>query len=148
MRYGLTAALAASICLLGTTARAAEGGIGAYLMGSRADGAGITPPPGVYFADDTYFYDAKIGGGKSLPFGGLLVANVTTQTWINLPTTLWVTPAKILGGNLGFSLTSSFGEPRVNASLLVNSPRFGPIGVNARDGNLPPCDFFVQSFLG
>jgi hypothetical protein len=148
-KYGVAAlAVVTAFCVNQSPANAAEGGIGAYLMGSRSNGAGITPPPGVYFQDDTYFYDAKIGGGKSLPFGGLLVANVSAQTWLNLPTTLWVTPAKILGGDLAFSLTSSVGEPRINAGLLVNSPRFGPIGLNVTDGNTNLSDFFVQSFLG
>ena len=139
MRHHAAAALIVG-ALLGLTdapALAAEGGIGAYLMGSRSNGAGITLPPGVFFNDDTYFYDAKIGGGKSLPFGGLLVANVSVQTWMNLPTTLWVTPAKILGGDLAFSVTSSVGEPRVNAGLLVNSPRFGPIGASALPTTIP-----------
>jgi hypothetical protein len=68
MRYvSQTVLLAgAMICSLDTSTRAAEGGIGVYLMGSRSDGAGITPPSGVYSNDDTNFYDAKIG----LPFGG------------------------------------------------------------------------------
>jgi hypothetical protein len=150
MRHYRIAALvaAAALCFCQNPAKAAEGGIGAYLMGSRSNGAGITPPPGVYFEDDTYFYDAKIGGGKSLPTGGLLVANVSTQTWLNLPTTLWVTPAKILGGDLAFSLTSSVGEPRVGASLLVNSPRLGPVGLNVTDDNTSLSDFFIQSYLG
>jgi hypothetical protein len=150
MRYALSVALAFVVvaCLRAAPASAAEGGIGAYLLGSRADGAGITPPAGVYFEDDTYFYDAKIGGAKSTPFGGLLVANVSTQTWLNLPTTLWVTPAKILGGDLAFSLTSSVGEPRVGASLLVNSPRLGPIGLNVVNDNTDLSDFFLQSFVG
>jgi hypothetical protein len=150
MRYGLAGAgtIGLLLCLQSAPVSAAESGLGSYLLGSRSNGAGITPPPGVYFQDDTYFYDAKIGGGKSLPFGGLLVGNVSTQTWLNLPTTLWVTPAKILGGDLAFSLTSSVGDPRVNASLLVNSPRFGPIGFNATDDNTRMSDFFVQSFIG
>jgi hypothetical protein len=150
MRYAITIAFAAGalLYLQSPPARAAEAGLGDYLLGSRSNGAGITPPPGVYFQDDTYYYDAKIGGGKSLPFGGLLVANVSTQTWLNLPTTLWVTPAKILGGDLAFSLTSSVGEPRVGASLLVNSPRFGPIGLNVTDDQTRLSDFFIQSFIG
>ncbi|WP_456664088.1 transporter [Bradyrhizobium sp. LB13.1] len=45
-------------------------------------------------------------------------------------------------------MTSSVGEPRVNADLLVNSPRFGPIGVNVTDANTNLSDFFVQSFVG
>jgi hypothetical protein len=52
-------------------ARAAEAATGVYLLGSRGPNAGITPPPGVYFQDDTYFYSGKIGGGTTLATGGL-----------------------------------------------------------------------------
>jgi hypothetical protein len=130
MRYSLCVLLLAAATLHAPEqpAEAAEAATGVYLLGSRSVGAGITPPPGLYFNDDTYFYSGKIGGGRPLPLGGLLVANVSAQTWINLPTTIWVTPAKILGGDLAFSVTTPFGEPRVNANLLINSPRFGPNG--------------------
>lgn len=98
-------------------AQAAESAVGVYLLGARGPMAGFTPPPGVYFQDDTYFYDGKISGGRTLPFGGLLVANVSATTWMNLPTTIWVTPAKVFGGDLAFSATiPTFGEPRVNAA--------------------------------
>ena len=148
MRYGLCVLLLAGATLhaLEKRAEAAEAATGVYLLGSRAAGAGITPPPGLYFNDDTYFYSGKIGGGTSLPTGGLLVANVSAQTWINLPTTIWVTPAKILGGDLAVSLTTPFGEPRVNANLLVNSPRFGPIGVNATRCTVQ-CQRFLPEFV-
>lgn len=150
MRYGLCVLLVAVVVLhtFERRAEAAEAATGVYLLGSRATGAGITPPPGLYFNDDTYFYSGKIGGGTSLPLGGLLIANVSAQTWINLPTTMWVTPAKILGGDLAVSLTTPVGEPRVNASLLVNSPRFGPIGVNASDASFDVSDFFLNAFVG
>lgn len=150
MRHNVSKAIIAIslLCGLGSPALSAEGGLGVYLLGSRGVGAGITPPTGVYFQDDTYFYDAKLGGNRSLPTGGLLVANVSAQSWLNLPTLLWVTPAKILGGDLAFSVTAPFGEPRIGANLLVNSPRFGPIGVNATDANTNLSDFYVSSFLG
>jgi hypothetical protein len=149
MRRDFCAALALiAISIVPRPSIAAEGGTGAYLLGTRGPGAGFTPPPGVYFQDDTYFYSGKLGAGRTLPTGGLLVANVSQQTWINLPTTIWVTPAKILGGDLAFSLTTPFGEPRVSANLLVNSPRFGPIGVNAVDAELALSDFFINSFVG
>ncbi|MGM4992679.1 SphA family protein [Tardiphaga sp. 862_B3_N4_1] len=149
MRRDFCAALALiAISIVPRPSIAAEGGTGAYLLGTRGPGAGFTPPPGVYFQDDTYFYSGKLGAGRTLPTGGLLVANVSQQTWINLPTTIWVTPAKILGGDLAFSLTTPFGEPRVSANLLVNSPRFGPIGVNAVDSELALSDFFINSFVG
>jgi hypothetical protein len=151
MRYAWNAALIASAMFLSLdrSAQAAEGAVGAYLLGARSVGAGYTPPPGLFFNNDTYFYSGSIGGGRSLPLGGLLVANVSATSWINLPTTLWVTPVKILEGDLAFSLTAPVvGEPRVNASLLVNSPRFGPIGVNATDANTNVSDFFLNAFVG
>ncbi len=150
MRHGVNAALVAGAIFLspGGVALAAEGGIGDYLLGSRGPGAGITPPPGLYFQDDTYFYDGKLSGGRSLPTGGLLVANLSSQTWLNLPTTLWITPAKVFGGDVGVSLTTPFCAPRINASLLVNSPRFGPIGVSATDDQTNMSDFFLNSFIG
>lgn len=130
-------------------AQAAESAVGVYLLGARGPMAGFTPPPGVYFQDDTYFYDGKISGGRTLPFGGLLVANVSATTWMNLPTTIWVTPAKVFGGDLAFSATiPTFGEPRVNAGLLVNSPRLGPIGANVTDAQVNLSDFLVSSFVG
>ena len=44
--------------------------------------------PGLYFNSDTYFYSGKIGGGRPLPLGGLLVANIGATSWINLRTTI------------------------------------------------------------
>ncbi|EKS42249.1 SphA family protein [Afipia broomeae] len=149
--HALLGICVALICGLVATehARAAEGGASVYLLGARGPGAGVTPPPGVYFEDDTYFYSGKIGGGRALPTGGLLVANVSAQSWFNLPTTLWVTPAKILGGDLAFSATiPTFGAPRVNAGLLVNSPRFGPVGLNVTDEKTNLSDYQLGSFLG
>lgn len=150
MRARFLAAATSSVVSLSclSPVMAAEGGVGVFLLGSHATGAGITPPPGVFFQNDFYYYDGKLGGGRTLPTGGLLVANVSAQSWIELPTTLWVTPAKILGGDLAFSLTVPVGEPRVNASLLVNSPRFGPIGLNVTDSQANLSDFFLQSFVG
>jgi hypothetical protein len=82
VRYSVYAALLAGAILVspGKPARAAEGGIGDYLLGSRSVGAGITPPPGLYFQDDTYFYDGKLSAGRTLSTGGLLVGNLSSQT--------------------------------------------------------------------
>ena len=40
-------------------------------LGLRGPNAGITPTAGVYSQDDTYFHSGKIGGGTTLPTGGL-----------------------------------------------------------------------------
>ena len=130
MHYGLKATLVAGGMLLsfGGSALAAEGGVGAYLLGGKGPMAGFTPPEGLYFQDDMYFYAGKIGAGRALPTGGLLTAGISAQSWLNLPTLVWVTPAKVLGGDLAVSVTTPFGEPRINANLLVHSPGSGPSG--------------------
>jgi hypothetical protein len=64
--------LVEALPLMEKGAHAGEAATGVYLLGSRGPNAGITPPPGVYFQDDTYFYSGKIGGGTTLPTGGLL----------------------------------------------------------------------------
>jgi len=78
----------ATLHAIAKRAEAAEAATGVCLLGSRAVRAGITPPPGHYFQDDTSFH-SKIGGGPSLPTGSLLVANLSATTSINLPTTMW-----------------------------------------------------------
>jgi hypothetical protein len=72
MRHGLCASLIAIAILLPVDqgAHSAEAATGVYLPGSRGPNAGITPPPGVYFQDDTYFYSGKIGAGTTLATGG------------------------------------------------------------------------------
>jgi hypothetical protein len=62
--------LMVALPLKGQAAHAAEAATGVYLLGSRGPNAGITPPSGVYFQDDTYFYSGKISG-TTLPTGGL-----------------------------------------------------------------------------
>jgi hypothetical protein len=96
----------------------------------------------------THFYDGNIGGGRTLPTGALLSANVSVQSWIDPATTLWVTPEKILGDDLAFSLTTPFGEPRVDADLLVNSRRLGPTGLSVTFAETNMSDFFLNSFVG
>ena len=71
MRHGLSVLLLAAATLhsIEKRAEAAEAATGVYLLGSRAVGAGITPPPGPYVQDDTFFCSGKIGGGTTLPVG-------------------------------------------------------------------------------
>jgi hypothetical protein len=61
MHVGLCVALLAIAILhsIGTPAETAEAATGVYILGSRTVGAGITPPAGNYFQDDTYIYSGK-----------------------------------------------------------------------------------------
>jgi hypothetical protein len=113
--------LMAALPLMDQGAHAAEAATGVYLLGSRGPNAGITPPPGVYFQDDTYFYSGKIGGGKTLPLGGLLLANVSATSWINLPTTLWVTPLKLFELDVQNRMLGTAGYFTLAFPLMVDS---------------------------
>jgi hypothetical protein len=68
MRYVFQTALLAGamICSLDTSTQAAEG-VRARICSVRTGRwQAATPPPGVCFQDDTYFYSGKIGGGTTL----------------------------------------------------------------------------------
>ncbi|MEQ1520078.1 MAG: transporter [Aestuariivirga sp.] len=106
----LTAAVADS-------AHAAESASGAYLLGLRGQGAGITPPPGVFFSNQTLIYKGEANANVSLSNGDVGV-NVTIKPTVDIPTLLWVTPAEVFGGNLGFGLTVPFGHVDVRATVV------------------------------
>jgi hypothetical protein len=115
--------------------------------------AGFLPPPGVFFDSSTYFYQGKITGGRNTQLGGNIVAGVKQDTKVNFGTALWVTPAEILGGNLGFALTMPLGEPAVRASAVINGPIINrllgrSIGLRASDSDLNFGDPILSSMLG
>ena len=59
--------LTEAVPLMDNGAHAAGTATGVYLLNLRRPNAGITPPAGVYFQDDTYFHSGKIGGSTTLP---------------------------------------------------------------------------------
>jgi hypothetical protein len=98
-------------------AYAAEGGSGVYLLGFRGPAAGVTPPPGIYFNNQTYFYFGDVNVNFDLANDDVAV-NVDADVILDLPTALWVTSADVLGGNLGFALTVPFGYVNLSAQLV------------------------------
>jgi hypothetical protein len=93
----------------GRAALAAESGAGAYVLGLRGPGAGITPPEGLFFSNQLYVYSGRIRG--SLRFeGGALAARARVTPAVNIPTLLWMTPVEIGGARLGLSVTAPFGN--------------------------------------
>jgi hypothetical protein len=99
-----------------TTSQAAESASGAYIPGLRGPGAGVTPPPGIYFSNQFYIYNGDISG--SVPINGFnLQGRAKVGAAVNIPTFLFVTPAEIAGGRLGFSLTVPYGRVSVKGLL-------------------------------
>ena len=100
---------------------AAESGVGVYPLGLRGPLAGITPPPGLYFQNDLYYYQGSAGASRPLPLGSQLVADVNAKMWVDIPTFLWSTPLQIAGGNLAVSASFPAGGPSVDAGLALTS---------------------------
>lgn len=106
-------------------AAAAENATSVYLLGFRGPLAGMTPPPGLYIQNDVYVYDGSADAGRRLLLGGTLAANVNGDAQFELPTVIWVAPAQVLGGQLGFTATWPIGRSYVNAGTSIDSPVFG-----------------------
>lgn len=119
-------------------AHAAEGGAGAYLLGLRNAGAGVTPPPGIYLSEQIFLYNGTILG--RLPTeGGPLPASAQVDVAVNVPTFIWVTPAEILGGRLGLSTTVPYGRISIKGNV-------GPLTLE--DATTTFADPIVSAFLG
>src|SRR4026208_1547603 len=86
-------------------ALADEGASGLYVPGNFGFGAGVTPDPGLYLSSGIVYYDGDI---KVYIEGGKIVLNVDKRPFSTGFAALWVPEAKILGGQIGLSLGSSY----------------------------------------
>jgi hypothetical protein len=140
-RTALAVATAASTLLLAggpATVEAAESASGAYVLGIRGPGAGITPPEGLFFSNQIYVYDGEISGRLPLE-GGRIPARAQVSPIVNIPTLLWITPVTLGDARLGVSLTAPFGQVSVEGTL-------GPLRVE--DDIFSFADPSVAVFLG
>jgi len=123
-------------CLMGSVACKADLALGAeqattfYLLGSKGSMAGFIPPPGTYVTNLKYLYSGTADGtaavGVALERVGAITVQanvkVDAQAYYDIPTVVWVTPRKILGGNLGFSGAFPIGSEQVDVDLNVLRP--------------------------
>jgi hypothetical protein len=107
--------LAAALALPPTGAWAAEGGSTEYLGGFTGFAAGYVPPaPGVYFANDLYFYDGNI---SALAVNGKVALNVSTDLVFEVPEFTAVTKLKILGGDYGAAIAVPIGYVNIDVGI-------------------------------
>jgi len=140
-RIALVALLAGAASIGSIDARAAENASGFYALGTKASMAGFVPPPGTYFVDVSLYYSGEASGrsaeGVTLrDIGGTNISGkltleadvkVEAQTYVNLPSVLWVAPGKVLGGNVGFGAVVPFGWKDVNVDIdALATLKLGP----------------------
>ncbi len=104
-----------------TRAFAVEGGLGRPISGmSIAPYAGVVPPePGLAVATSETYYEGSIGGGRTVPIAGLLVANVDMKASFT-PIALfyiWPTPTKEWNFASAVSFPLAWLEVTANLSL-------------------------------
>ena len=86
-------------------ALADEGASGLYVPGNFGFGAGVTPGPGLYLSSGFVYYDGDI---KVYIEGDKIVLDVEKRPFSTAFASLWVPETKILGGQIGLSLGSSY----------------------------------------
>lgn len=146
-RWAVLLAGAWTLCA-GDPSQAAENAVGVYILGSRGPMAGFTPPPGVYFQNDFYFYRGSANPSKELVFNAKLIAGVSASMPVDAPSLLWSTPWQIAGGNLAFSATLPIGGPRISADTQLSAPPLNAvIGRNLSDSVTTIGDPYLQSMI-
>src|SRR5258708_32330461 len=115
---------------LASSAFAVERGLGRPISGmSIAPYAGVIPPePGLAVATGETYFEGSIGGGRTVPIAGLLVANVDMKAAFT-PIALfyiWPTPAK--EWNFASSVSFPLAWLKVEANISL-----GPFSVRKTD---------------
>ncbi|MGE7415088.1 SphA family protein [Methylobacterium tarhaniae] len=129
--------------------QAAEAAQGVYLLGFRGPLAGVTPPPGFYFENDAFFYQGDLKGGRVFQSGGVVASQVKLDTYLGIANPIWVTPAELFGGSLGFQVLIPYGTPAVNAGAVLFSPRIDRvIAGRESDAVFNVGDIYASSFVG
>ncbi|MBL8906161.1 MAG: transporter [Rhizobiales bacterium] len=133
--FGLTVlGLFALTVMISPQARAAEGALGFYLLGSKTMMAGYLPGPGVYGGLWNYGYSGS--GNIDFESGGVTVSgNIDADAYIAMPSLLWVLDADALGGHVAFSATTPYGGKSLKADALLTGPRGGVLATNYGSDN-------------
>jgi hypothetical protein len=140
-RFRIAALMFAALLTHSTPAAAVEGGLGAYLLGSRDALAGIAPPPGDYLTTDFIHIS---GSTPTLAIGGVALTDVTStanivklnathsfagKLWGGQPVLTFSLPA--VAGTLDFAseiesgLSGGFSDEKTGLGDLTITPMLG-----------------------
>ena len=141
--FVLSSLFAASLLVMASVdARASEYGFTSYGLGGSAFGAGVTPPPGTYVTAVTGFYSGDAGRG--ITFGGVVInAGAEVEVFTSGLNVLYVPDRRVLGGNLGLSVTVPFGHIDIEATIGI-----GPLVVSREVDGWGLGDIVPRAQLG
>jgi hypothetical protein len=126
------------------SAFAVEGGLGRPISGMQiAPFAGVIPPePGLAVAIGETYYEGSIGGGRSVPIAGLLVANVDMKVSFT-PIAffyIWPTPTEKWNFASAVSFPLAWLEVEANISL-------GPFAIRRKDSTFGLFDLVFTPII-
>ena len=103
------------------TAWAIEGGLGAYLLGSRDSLAGVVPPPGTYITNNSVFVDST---APVLSLSGVPVTSPQTSVYINKTDIAHFFEGQLLDGTLGVVISIPVVTGNVSGQFLPGAAPF------------------------
>ncbi len=124
---------------MGQPAHATEFGLSNYIPGLTLPMSGYAPPPGVYFSDTFFLYQAA--GILNPP------TKVTRNFVFDSAIVSWFPDVKLFGADPGFAVTVPFGSDRNTENFTVASP-MGPSQRFKRDAITAIADTEYSAILG
>lgn len=120
---------------------AVEGGLGAYLLGSRDSLAGVAPPSGNYLTTDVLHIDGSV---SFLALGGAALTNATSTAWL-----LKLNYTHSFAGRLGNGQpVVTFTLPIVSGELSFDGDLDNGLGGSFKDGATKLGDLVVTPSIG
>jgi len=78
---------------------AAEGGVGHYIPGALADFMDVGPTPGLALLDWYNHYEGSAGASRPIELGGVIAANISAKSNVEMVGGIYTFPCRIFGGN-------------------------------------------------
>jgi hypothetical protein len=121
LRVGCVLAVMLSTALSAENAHADEFAFSSYGLGGAAFGAGVTPPAGTYVTLVSGYYEGDINGPVTIG-GRVINVGMGVEFFQQATNILYVPESKVLGANLGLSVTIPVGHIDIDARVT------GPFG--------------------
>jgi hypothetical protein len=112
--------------LIGSTARADEGGVSFWFSGQYASMAAVAPTPGWTLSLQPYYYNGSAERSKTFPKGDTLVTNVDSHLGLMNAQLGYAWDTKVLGGVPMIGLSWGAGNNGTSTSLLATLPSTTP----------------------
>jgi hypothetical protein len=110
---------------LAVTSHAEEGGSAHYMPGAAASFIDAFPgkPGGIAVLNYFTFYDASVAGGREMPLGGLVAANLSATAYADTIVGIYEAPWRVLGGGLAFGASLPYVWLEVDGNAQLAGPR-------------------------